>query len=210
LLRRSSCSAFSLGPEHRTSAVRAMAGNAPRHLRQFWRFIICNLQNLQGLTEFESHPLRQLPHARSVVGGSGGLIGHRATRAFGARCDLARIPPSPPNFDPLFSRTYLAQWVLSGQRVFSSPSVSTCKSLKTARYMATWVLKEPTPLLRVSNERIGRPVFAQSDSAANFGLHRFHSPFEIGCSVFTQPIFEETVSISGTRRLSQRPAPSVA
>ena len=49
-----------------------------------------------------SQTARQLPRSRSVVVGSGGLIGHRATRAFGARCDLARIPPSPPNLDPLF------------------------------------------------------------------------------------------------------------
>ena len=57
---------------------RAIAGNAPRHRwhpRQRRHCGICNLQKLKGLVGFESHPLRQLPHSRSVVGDSGGLIG---------------------------------------------------------------------------------------------------------------------------------------
>jgi predicted nucleic acid-binding protein len=43
---------------------RAIAGNAPRyrwHSRQRWQRGICNLQNLKGAGEFESHSLRQLP-----------------------------------------------------------------------------------------------------------------------------------------------------
>jgi hypothetical protein len=41
---------------------RAMAGKAPRQpwqLWQPWQCGICKLQILKGLTEFESHPLRQ-------------------------------------------------------------------------------------------------------------------------------------------------------
>jgi len=74
---------------------RAIAGKAPRHrwhLRQSWRLRICNLQSLNGPCGFESHSLHQLPHSRSVARGSGGLIGHRATRGLRRSLRLGSNP----------------------------------------------------------------------------------------------------------------------
>jgi hypothetical protein len=48
-----------------------MACNAPRHPWHLWQrrpFRICNLQNLKGLTEFESHPLRHSTRLRLAYG----------------------------------------------------------------------------------------------------------------------------------------------
>ena len=73
----------SRGVNSRRFSRRATACKAPRHrwhLRQSWRCRICNLQNLKSPVRFESHPLRQLLRSRSIVAGSGVLIGHRATR----------------------------------------------------------------------------------------------------------------------------------
>ena len=56
--------------------------------------------------------LSESPRCARIFG-SGGFPGHRATHAFGARCDLARIPPSPNphplrhNFDRLLFRTHV-------------------------------------------------------------------------------------------------------
>lgn len=53
----------------RPATRRVKSGKAPRHrwhLRQPWQFRICKLQILQGLTGFESHPLRQ-SSLRSVL-----------------------------------------------------------------------------------------------------------------------------------------------
>src|SRR5207247_9649127 len=50
---------------------------------------------LLGATWLESLPPSQFLRSRSLVGRSAALPGHRAPRI--ARCDLARIPLSPPN-----------------------------------------------------------------------------------------------------------------